>query len=42
MSQFVESLKRLYDSKMINENKVVELFKKSKITEIEKTYILGR
>nr|DAQ07484.1 MAG TPA: hypothetical protein [Caudoviricetes sp.] len=42
MNQFVESLKRLYVGKMIDENKVVELFKNKKITEDEKAYILDK
>lgn len=41
MNQFVESLKRLYERKQINEQKVMELLKNKKITESEKEYILG-
>ena len=40
MSQFVESLKRLYNSHMIDEEKVIKLFNDNKITEQEKEYIL--
>lgn len=40
MNQFVESLKRLYERKQINEQKVIELYKNKKITESEKIYIL--
>lgn len=42
MNQFVESLKRLYKNSLINEQKVVELFKNGKITESEKEYILNK
>lgn len=41
MNQFVESLKRLYESNMLNEDKVVEIFVGGKITEEEKWYILN-
>ena len=41
MNQFVESLKRLYHNNKLTTNKVVELFKNSKITEEEKMYILN-
>lgn len=40
MSQFVESLRRLYCSHMISQDKVVKLFDDNKITEQEKQYIL--
>lgn len=40
MNQFIESLKRLYQSNKINEQKVIELFNNKKITESEKEYIL--
>ena len=40
MSQFVESLKRLYNSHMIDEEKVIKLFNDNKIAEQEKEYIL--
>lgn len=42
MSQFVESLKRLYDSKMINEAKVISIYNDGKITLSDKVYILGK
>lgn len=42
MNQFVESLKRLYERKQINEQKVIELYKNKKITESEKIYILNK
>lgn len=40
MNQFVESLKRLYVSNMVTEEKIIELYKNGKITENEKKYIL--
>lgn len=40
MNQFVESLKRLYQSGKITEEKILELFKSKKITKEEKLYIL--
>ena len=40
MNQFVESLKRLYQNKKIDEKKIEELRKNNKITDIEKKYIL--
>lgn len=40
MNQFVESLKRLYADGKLNEKKIIELYKNSKITEKEKKYIL--
>ena len=42
MNQFVESLKRLYERNLIEEKKVIELFKDNKITQIEKGYILNK
>lgn len=42
MNQFVESLKRLYDNHIINDNKVISLNKNGKITEDEMAYILGK
>lgn len=42
MNQFVESLKRLYDSQSIKEEKIIELYDKNKITEKEKWYILTK
>ena len=41
MSTLVESLKRLYKSGKINQDKVLELFLNDKITSEEKDYILG-
>lgn len=38
--QFVESMKRLYQSGMVNKEKIVELYVSGKITEEEKLYIL--
>ena len=42
MNQFVESLKRLYERNLINEQKVIELFENNKVTESEKEYILNK
>lgn len=42
MNQFVESLKRIYDNHVINDNKVISLYKNEKITEDEMAYILGK
>ena len=41
MSQFVESLKRLYDGEKIDEAKVISLFNEGKITSSDKEYILS-
>ena len=41
-SQFVESLKRLYDGKQITETKILELYRNGKINETDKIYILGK
>lgn len=41
MNQFVESLRRLYQSQMVNKKKIDELFKSNKITMDEKNYILN-
>lgn len=41
-SQFVESLKRLYENGAITEAKVVELHKSGKITFADKEYVLGK
>ena len=38
----VESFKRLYKDKKINEEKLSELVKKGTISEKEKNYILGK
>ena len=40
MNQFVESMKRLYADKKVNEEKILDLCKNGKITEEEKKYIL--
>ena len=40
MSAFVKSLKRLYQSGKLQEEKICELFESKKITEEEKMYIL--
>ena len=40
MNAFIESLKRLYDNKMIGTDDVVRLFAGNKITAEEKDYIL--
>ena len=40
MNQFIESMKRLYNSGKVNEKKIVELFESGKITKEEKLYIL--
>lgn len=42
MNQFVESLKRLFERNLINDQKVIELFNNKKITESEKEYILSK
>ena len=41
MNQFIESLKRLYQSKRLTADKVIELFQNGKITEEQKWYILN-
>ena len=41
MNQFVESLKRLYQSERLAADKVIELFQNGKITEEQKWYILN-
>lgn len=41
MRQFVESMKRLYQNRKIDEKKVINLFIDGKITEEEKWYILN-
>ena len=40
MNQFVESMKRLYKNRKVEEKKIIELFESKKITETEKLYIL--
>lgn len=42
MNQFVESLKRLYDNRIINDSKVISLCNSNKITKNEMAYILGK
>ena len=41
MSQFVESLKRLYNNKLINKDKVCKLYKDKKINKDEMKYIIN-
>lgn len=41
MSQFVESLARLYNARRINENKLKELLNSNKITQQEYVYIIS-
>ena len=41
MNQFVESLKRLYQSERLTTDKVIELSQNGKITEEQKWYILN-
>ena len=41
MNQFIESLKRLYQSERLTADKVIELFQHGKITEEQKWYILN-
>ena len=41
MNQFVESLKRLYQSERLTTDKVIELFQNGKKTEEQKWYILN-
>lgn len=41
MRQFVESMKRLYKGRMINEDKIIELYNNGKINMDEKNYILN-
>lgn len=40
MNQFVESLKRLYNDKKIDEQTIIRLFNEDKISKEEKLYIL--
>ena len=42
MKQFIESLKRLWASKAIDDKKINELFLSGKITDVEKDYILNK
>lgn len=41
MNQFVESIKRLYESGKINKEKINDLYINKKIIEEEKKYILN-
>lgn len=41
MNQFVESMKRLYQTGKVDEKKIIELFNNGKITEEERLYILN-
>lgn len=41
MSAFIESLKRLYQTHGVTYNKIMELYRKNKITIEEKRYILS-
>ena len=38
---FVESIRRLYNDKKIDEDKIIELFQNGKITEEQKWYIFN-
>lgn len=42
MSEFVNSLKRLYDANKITESAVVAMYKNATITSDEKDYILRK
>lgn len=42
MSEFVKSLKRLYENSKITKEKIEQMFKDKKINETEKQYILGK
>ena len=41
MKQFIESLKRLYNNRQVNKEKIEEMCKNKKISEEEKKYILN-
>ena len=41
MRQFVQVLKNLYSNKLVDKDKIVDLFTEGKITLEEKNYILG-
>ena len=41
MRQFIESIKRLYENGVVNEEKIIDLFINKKITKEEKEYILN-
>lgn len=40
-NQFIESMKRLYESEKIDKQKIIKLCNDKKITEEEKKYILN-
>lgn len=42
MKPLVESLKRLYPSEIVTEQKIIELYEKGTINENEKDYILRK
>lgn len=42
MSEFVKSLKRLYENNKITKEKIEQMFKDKKINVTEKQYILGK
>ena len=42
MSEFVKSLRRLYENNKITKEKIEQLFKEKKINETEKQYIFGK
>ena len=42
MSEFVKSLKRLYENSKITREKIEQMFKENKINVTEKQYILGK
>ena len=42
MNQFVESMRRLYQTGKVDEKKIMMLFNDGKITQEEKSYILAR
>ena len=42
MDQFIESLKRLYEKKVITEERIAEMCKKGTISNEDKKYILRK
>lgn len=40
MNQFVESMRRLYQNKMVDKDKIMELYKNGKLTIEEVNFIL--
>ena len=42
MNQFIESLKRLYESGKITEDKIIDMCNKGTISNEDKKYILGK